>query len=209
MKTFTGRAVRYNSVSEILYGRFREDILPGCFDESLRSNRDVYCSLDHDMNRVLGRLSAKTLVLKPDSEGITVDCSIGDYSYARDLATALQRGDLRGMSFIFDVLEDQWSYSGDTPLRRVKQADLYEVAFVFFPAYSETAAGMRSAQMQRAKAKLRLEEVLHSERETVLHGKHISTLYGDDVQRLRLKQFLNERRDLLFGKRKLLTPEIR
>lgn len=143
-KTLTGRAVVYNEPSKPIYGQFVEEIMPGCFDESLRSGRDVYCSIDHDARMLLGRVSAGTLILKPDERGIEVEVPFPEYSYAKDLAIAIQRGDLSGMSFIFDVLDDDWSMKDGKRHRAVKQADLYEVSFVFDPAYPETEAGMRS-----------------------------------------------------------------
>lgn len=142
---FTGRAVEYNQWSELLYGVFREQIAPGAFDESLSSQRDIYADIDHDPARILGRVSANTLQLTPDARGIGVTVPAGEYSYAKDLATAIGRGDLRGMSFIFDVQDDAWETRDGIPHRTVKRADLYEVAFVFFPAYPETSAGMRLA----------------------------------------------------------------
>lgn len=143
-KKFVGRAVVYNQPSKLIYGHFVEEILPGAFDESLRSGRDVYCSIDHDCRKLLGRQSAGTLVLKPGAEGIDVEVPFADYSYAKDLAIAIQRRDLKGMSFIFDVLDDDWSMKDGKRHRAVRQADLYEVSFVFDPAYPETEAGMRS-----------------------------------------------------------------
>jgi len=161
---FVGRAVEYNRWSELPYGKFHEQIAPGTFDESLRSDRDVFASVDHNPNMVLGRLSAGTLKLLPDERGIAVECSIGGYSYAADLATAISRGDLRGMSFIFDVLEDRWENRDGVPHRTVTKADLYEVAFVFFPAYPATTAGMRSeadaAYIDNVRRRMRIAEAL-------------------------------------------------
>lgn len=145
-KVLTGRCCEYNRPSELLYGYFREEIAPGTFDASLRSGKiDVYCSIDHDTNRVLGRVSANTLKLVLDERGIGVECPLPGYSYAADLALAIQRGDLRGMSFIFDVIDDSWETRDGFKHRVVTEADLYEVAFVFFPAYPETSAGLRMA----------------------------------------------------------------
>lgn len=144
-KTFIGRACEYNAVSEPIYGMFTEELAPGCFDESLKSGRDVYCSVDHDANRILGRVSAGTLTLKPDERGIGVECPVAGYSYAQDLLLAIQRRDIRGMSFIFDVTDDQWSKRDGKSHRTVKKADLYEVSFVVFPAYPQTDAGLRTA----------------------------------------------------------------
>lgn len=146
-KNFIGRAVVYNQPSELIYGMFTEEIAPGAFDESLASGRDVYCSVDHDMCKLLGRQSAGTLKIIPVAEGIDVVCSRCEYSYAQDLTLAIERGDLSGMSFIFDVIEDVWGTKDGKRHRTVKKADLYEVAFVFFPAYPETEAGMRSTPL--------------------------------------------------------------
>ena len=144
-KKFSGRAVVYNSPSKPIYGQFIEEIAPGSFDESLRSGQiDVYCSIDHDCRKLLGRQSAGTLKLLQDDKGISVEVPYADYSYARDLSLAIKRGDLSGMSFIFDVLDDDWSMKDGKRHRVVRQADLYEVSFVFDPAYPATDADMRS-----------------------------------------------------------------
>lgn len=144
-KLLYGRAVNYGVQSELIYGYFTEEIAPGTFDDSLASGRDVYCSIDHDIDRLLGRQSAGTLKLIPDEKGIAVECSRGNYSYAADLVEAIARKDLRGMSFIFDVIDCTEEMREGRPHRIVTKADLYEVSFVFFPAYPETEAGVRSA----------------------------------------------------------------
>lgn len=144
-KILYGRCCEYGQVSELIYGYFTEEIAPGAFDESLASGRDVYCSIDHDCDRLLGRQSAGTLKLIPDDKGIAVECLRGEYSYAADLVEAIRRKDLRGMSFIFDVLDCTNEMRDGRPHRIVQKADLYEVAFVFFPAYPETSAGLRQA----------------------------------------------------------------
>jgi HK97 family phage prohead protease len=140
---FTGRAVVYDQWSELLYGVFRERIAPGAFDDSLASGRDIYASIDHDPERLLGRTSAGTLTISPGKDGIDVSVPVADYSYARDLAVAIGRGDLRGMSFIFDVVDDAWETRDGVPHRTVRKADIYEVSWVYFPAYPQTDAGAR------------------------------------------------------------------
>ncbi len=146
-KLFVGRAVVYSQWSELLYGCFRERLAPGCFDECLSTQPDLVATVDHDPKKIIGRSSAKTLRIKPGDDGIDVEVDQSEYTYARDLAVALDRGDISGMSFIFDVTRDTWTRDGDTPLRTVVSADIYEVAFVHFPAYSGTDAGMRSAPL--------------------------------------------------------------
>lgn len=143
-KLFVGRAVQYNAWSELLYGTFRERLAPGCFDACLADSPDIIATIDHDADKILGRSSAKTLRLKPSETGIDVEVDQSEYSYARDLAVAIDRGDISGMSFIFDVTRDMWGREDDVPLRTVVIADIYEVAFVHFPAYAVTSAGMRA-----------------------------------------------------------------
>lgn len=53
--------------------------------------------------------------------------------------------------------------------------------------------------------KRRLERALLP-REVMTHGERRSTLYGDDVERLRLRKFINNMREKLFGKRKATLP---
>ncbi len=144
-KTLYGRAVKYGVTSELIYGYFTEELSPGCFDESLKSGIDVFCTIDHDQQRFLGRLSSKTLKLLPGKDGIDVECSLGDFDYGRNLVSSIQRKDLRGMSFIFDVMDAVEEVREGKPHRIVKKADLYEVAFVFFPAYPQTEAAVRMA----------------------------------------------------------------
>jgi HK97 family phage prohead protease len=141
---FTGRAVVYNSWSEPLAeGRqFKEQIAPGAFDESLKSPIDIYASIDHMPFWLLGRQSAGTLRLLPSRDGIDVEVDRPPYSYAQDLAAQIQRGDLRGMSFIFEVSRDQWTNGEGLLNRTVLEAELYEVSFVFQPAYPESDVGL-------------------------------------------------------------------
>jgi uncharacterized protein len=138
----------YNSRSEILYGSFRERLAPGCFDRCLADSPDLIATVDHDPTRILGRSSAGTLRMNPTTEGVDCEVDQADYTYARDLAVAISRGDISGMSFIFDVTEDSWSKDPDgIPLRTVTQADIFEVSFVHFPAYLDTDCDLRSAPL--------------------------------------------------------------
>jgi uncharacterized protein len=144
-KTLMGRAVVYNSWSEPIYGAFRERLLPGCFDESLgERDNDIIGTVDHDPCRLLGRTSSGTLKLNPGPEGIDAEVSLPDISYARDLAVSVQRTDIKGMSFIFDVVEDDWGIDENGgSIRTVKKAKIHEVSWVVFPAYPATSAGIR------------------------------------------------------------------
>lgn len=175
-KTLFGRAVEYNTISEMIYGYFTEEIAPGAFDESLASGRDIFCSIDHDMDRLLGRTSAGTLKLLPDETGIGVEVPIPDYSYARDLVTGIARKDIPGMSFIFDVLDQKDEVRDGKPHRTVTKADIFEVSFVHFPAYPATSAGIRTAfpvaGEQRALAQMGWKREMETYRSRLLLARH-------------------------------------
>jgi HK97 family phage prohead protease len=134
-----GVAVVYGSWSQVLYGSFRERFAPGSLTESLKSGRDILCTVNHIENNLLGRTSSRTLSVDDASDGLHVACSVPDVSYARDLIELINRGDVTGMSFIFDGLEDTWTNGSDcVPERTVTKADLYEVSIVIDPAYPAT-----------------------------------------------------------------------
>jgi hypothetical protein len=68
-----------------------------------------------------------------------------DYSYARDVITALERRDLTGMSFAFDVITWEWSIAEDgNDLLTLRELELFDVAVVGMPAYPQTDASLRS-----------------------------------------------------------------
>jgi HK97 family phage prohead protease len=140
-----GRAVVYDSWSDLIWGHFRERFVPGSLTDSLKSGHDIICSIDHDETKLLARTSSGTLKLTETEQGVDVALPMPDVSYARDLIELINRGDVTGMSFIFDGLEDTWARGSDgVPERTVVKAEIYEVSFVGQPAYPATIAGLRS-----------------------------------------------------------------
>src|SRR6185295_11677882 len=86
----------------------------------------------------MGRLSARTLVMKKDQEGLRVEIDPPDTTYSRDAMESIKRGDLTGMSFAFRTLKDQWDENTDPPTRTVLDMRISEVSLVTFPAYPAT-----------------------------------------------------------------------
>src|SRR6185295_15501001 len=86
----------------------------------------------------MGRLSARTLVMKKDQEGLRVEIDPPDTTYSRDAMESIKRGDLTGMSFAFRTLKDQWDETTDPPTRTVLDMRVSEVSLVTFPAYPST-----------------------------------------------------------------------
>lgn len=148
--TFVGTAVVYDSPSELIFGMFREYIKPGAFDKCLAKKPDVMCFRDHNPERILGRTSAGTLKLLQRDHGIDVECSMPNTTYGIDLRESVKRGDIKGMSFGFDVLDDDWRLVSGERTRDVVSADLFEVSFLPNPAYPDSTASVRDRETLEA-----------------------------------------------------------
>ena len=69
-------------------------------------------------------------------------------SEARALYSAVQRGDITGMSFMFSVDADEWeNLESEHPTRHIKKiGSVVEVSAVTFPAYDATEIYARSKE---------------------------------------------------------------
>jgi len=101
-----GFAAVFNQLSENL-GGFRERIRPGAFRNSLSVN-DVVGLFNHDTGSVLGRVSARTMQLSETDVGLKTSIDLPATSLGRDVYEPVKRGDLKGMSFGFNILKDEW-----------------------------------------------------------------------------------------------------
>ena len=138
-----GRAIPFNSLSVDL-GGFREIIDPGAFVDSVKSGPDIRLLIDHDAAKVLGRVSARTLVLEHDADGMKFSADLPDTSYSRDLQVSLKRGDVNQMSFGFICGRDAWASGDGGLIRTIQKGELLECSVVTFPAYPQTSAAVRS-----------------------------------------------------------------
>lgn len=140
-----GYAAVFNSPSHDL-GGFREIILPGAFDRTLVELPDVLALVEHDTNRVLGRVGNGTLLIVPDEHGLRVEIDPANTSYARDLLELVRRGDVAGMSFRFRPYPggDAIDLTSSPPIRTLKSVQLAEVSVVVNPAYPDTSVSVRA-----------------------------------------------------------------
>lgn len=138
-----GYASVFNSRTNI-DGWYEEEIAPGAFTESLTQYKDVRCLFNHDWNYVLGRSSANTLVLEEDSKGLRFEVTLPNTTFANDLKESMARGDINQCSFGFWVTGQEEDFSGELPLIRITNVDLWEVSIVPLPAYEDTEASLRS-----------------------------------------------------------------
>ncbi|WP_406365288.1 HK97 family phage prohead protease [Streptomyces sp. NBC_00645] len=153
---FRGYAARFDSRTAIgnpLRWGFYEEIAPGAFTKTL-SEGDARFLIDHDSYYVVSRVSAGSLELAEDAEGLPVDSALDQaLSYVSDLKANIRNGNITGMSFGFYVIKDEWStetvetsdgQSVEVEVRRILEVRLIEVSAVTFPAYEDTEAELAS-----------------------------------------------------------------
>ncbi|WP_051775765.1 HK97 family phage prohead protease [Paenibacillus tyrfis] len=176
-----GYAVRWDQLSRPIWGMFQEKFARGAFTKTLQ-NPDVYASWQHDSSEILGR-TPNTLQLFEDEVGLRYE--ITPPNWAAKHVETIDRGDVRGSSFIFRAVVEEWDESDpEMPIRSVKEADLFEVSPVTTPAYPQSSVGVRSAQetfqgrpqsMQAAEAE-RVAEEARNLRDLDLKLKKIRTM---------------------------------
>jgi len=160
-KKLVGYAAKFSPNRSQDLGGFLEQIDPKAFTRSLAGNADVRALINHDQNLILGRSTSGTLNLSVDSEGLLVEITPPDTSYARDLMISMSRGDVTQMSFAFVTKKDSWDKEGDSNIRTLLDVDLHDVSAVTYPAYLNTEIGLRSLQYYQ---ELELEKDLEVQR---------------------------------------------
>ena len=170
----TGRPVVYNSKTDL--GWFDEIIERGALDNA--DLRDVRFLVNHDVSKIpLARSRNNnvnsTMQLMVDAEGmsIRVNLDVKNNSDARNLYSAIERGDITGMSFMFSIDDEEWSdLDSDHPTRHInKISNVVEVSAVTFPAYEDTSISVRNKEALE-NAKLALESAkrtLDSEKQKI------------------------------------------
>jgi HK97 family phage prohead protease len=152
-KQISGRAASYGTRAQLK--GFSETIARGAFDRVLRTNPDVVCLFNHDTNCVLGRTTSGTLRLSASNEGLDDVCDLPNTTAARDLRESIQRRDVNGCSFAFNLGEgdDEWSEDMDEDRNRVvlrtirNFSQLLDVSPVTYPAYGGTELQARCTEI--------------------------------------------------------------
>lgn len=145
-RTLRGYAAVFNALSVEMWG-FSEMIAPGAFSDTLED--DIRALWNHDTQYLLGRTTNETLTLSEDERGLKVSIELPQTSYADDVLSLVQRGDLNQMSFGFFVEKDTWTTDDkDQHLRTIEKVRLLEVSPVTFPAYPQTSIEARQHVMR-------------------------------------------------------------
>ena len=156
----TGRPIVYNSRTDI--GGFDEIIEAGALDNA--DLRDVKFLVNHNTDMIpLARSrnnnANSTMQMSIDDNGmnIRVNLDTENNTDAKNLYSAIKRGDIDGMSFMFKVDGESWdALESDHPTRHInKIGKVFEVSAVTFPAYPETTISARAAEtLESARATL-------------------------------------------------------
>ena len=161
-KYIEGRAIGYNQRTNL-----------GWYDEIIASDalkdtdlRDVRLLVNHNTDMVpLARSrnnnANSTMQLSVDEEGLLIRANLDteNNNDAKALYSAIERGDLDGMSFMFVVDKDAWDdVDSEHPTRTITGIKrVLEVSGVTFPAYSQTSIQARGLAEALDSAKASLE----------------------------------------------------
>lgn len=148
-KTITGHPAVFDSQADI-GGWFGEIIERGAFDDC--DMTDVLLFVNHEQNKIPLARSRRnngnsTMTLGVDDKGLTMEASLDTENNpsARAVYSAIQRGDMEGMSFCFNVKDEEWeNLDSEYPIRHItKIGKVFEVSAVNQPAYEDTDISAR------------------------------------------------------------------
>ena len=160
-RKFSGYGVVFNSDSVPLVVRHQgqeirvvERITADCVRDAIMD--DVVSAFNHDLNIIFGRTSAGTMRLTVDETGIRYDYDVPNTSAGNDLLVSVERGDISGSSFMFNIDSDegydfQRREDGTIVATPRKITRIMEMGPVVFPAYPQTTAENRSQLGQALK----------------------------------------------------------
>lgn len=157
-----GHAAVFNSPTTIrgFFGNFIEEVAPGAFEESIGED-DIRGLFNHDPNYVLGRNKAGTLELEEDETGLRYEIDPPETSAGKDTLISIDRGDVTGSSFGFNVIEERWEFSEDEDKpdkRTLVKVKLWDVSPVTFPAFDDTDVAVRKHKECRTAYEARQKE---------------------------------------------------
>lgn len=156
----TGRPIVYDSETDL--GYFNEIIERGALDKT--DLKDVRFLVNHDTSMIpLARSrnnnANSTMQLVVDDKGLAIRVNLDteNNTDARNLYSAIKRGDITGMSFMFSINVEEWeNLNSEHPTRHIKEiGQVLEVSAVTFPAYEATEISARDKEaLDSAKATL-------------------------------------------------------
>ncbi len=142
--TLVGQPIVFNQRTNI-GGYFEEEIAPEAVEESVL--RDVCFLVNHDFSgiplaRSRNNNANSNLRFAKSNFAVDMEADLDPKNpKAIELNSAVERGDIPGMSFAFIVDGEEWlNLDSDLPLRRITHiSEIFEVSAVTWPAYEGTS----------------------------------------------------------------------
>lgn len=178
-----GTPIVYNTTTDL--GWYDEVIDRGALDEA--DLKDVRFLINHNTDMVpLARSrnnnvnSTMQLEVNDGGMNIRVDLDVDNNTDARNLYSAVERGDLDGMSFMFTVDADAWEdLESEHPTRHIeKLGKVFEVSAVTFPAYEATTISARGLDDALDSARLSLDSAKAAKRAIEAKKQKIRIMKG-------------------------------
>lgn len=166
-RTLEGYAAVFDTptIIESFAGDFEEVVKRGAFRKTLRDRMPVM-QFDHGNDKRTGSVPIASIEdLREDDEGLFVNARLFANDVVEPIRQAVAGKAIRGMSFKFRVIRDQWvdrdgkkipaddlagllENPGDRgPIRReIQEVELFELGPVVFPAYTQTSVGVRGSR---------------------------------------------------------------
>lgn len=121
-------------------GQFLERVATGAFNSALQRNDNVELRFNH--GRKLGDQKDGSLELREDNIGLYAKATVTD----TEVVKLAEERQLKGWSFGFRKLEDEWTKADNEPeIRTLKAIDVSEVSILSVnPAYIATSIAVRS-----------------------------------------------------------------
>jgi HK97 family phage prohead protease len=124
-------------------GVFVEQVEPQAFQRALGRNDDVKLLFNHKEDRQLGSQKQGNLTLREDAIGLYAECSVND----PEVVEKARKGELRGWSFSFSNISDEWDTTANPQRRFLKDLYLYEVSVLdVTPAYTAMSIESRGEE---------------------------------------------------------------
>ena len=146
-----GTPIVFNQSADI-GGWWEETIAPEAIDDD--TLKDVRFLVNHNFKgiplaRSRNNTKNSTMRLVKDENGVNMEADLDPKNpTAAELNSAIERGDVSGMSFAFLVDGDKWDdLDSDYPKRTITHiSEILEISAVTWPAYEQTSISSRSLE---------------------------------------------------------------
>lgn len=157
----TGKPILYEQPADIATpaGPYREVIRQGALDGADLS--DIRLLYNHDLGQPPLARTPKTMTFTISPAGLEMSAELPQTEQGKSVYTAVQRGDLSGMSFGFKVPDGGDTYDPATNTRTILKIEkVYEFSITPFPAYPATSVEARAVMDERKKTQIKINQIL-------------------------------------------------